>query len=257
MITTQGARDPIVDLPCTNPSSDTTLDSLVGAIKNSPHVWREFVRGYVFGGDIGLKRIGDLTKAPCKHIILSRGNAKEVCDALLAVQLQGAFDCVVDTHGRMFWPRDTHEPSIAQTVAAFDNKDARKAAFIGKTVRRGSKDVFIDQWIRADWEQVLPQRPGGRVIYIDDNPEDTEHKDGSVLPAEVEVYKLDSEQHGILFGGQEIAVLRKLVGSLTPQDVVVWDFDCTLSCTHLYKTLKMDTDNSWSTKWGQRLLSWC
>ena len=46
------------------------------------------------------------------------------------------------------------------------------------------------------------------------------------------------------------------LGQLSAQDVMIWDFDCTLTSQHLYKTLHMEYSNGWRRLWGERLLTW-
>ena len=44
--------------------------------------------------------------------------------------------------------------------------------------------------------------------------------------------------------------------SLSEHDVVFWDFDCTLTRTHYYKTMYMDKYPQWKRKWGGKLSKW-
>ena len=40
------------------------------------------------------------------------------------------------------------------------------------------------------------------------------------------------------------------------EDIIVWDFDCTISSMHYYKTLHMAKDPIWTERWGGLLLQW-
>ena len=43
---------------------------------------------------------------------------------------------------------------------------------------------------------------------------------------------------------------------LSAHDLVIWDFDCTLTSQHLYKTLHMENASGWRRTWGDRLFTW-
>lgn len=98
-----------------------------------------------------------------------------------------------------------------------------------------------------------PPMSATKVIYFDDNPE-TDY-----LPMNVKHVALRKEGRGIIGEGnaKELLASKDInFSKLTSRDVLIWDFDCTLSAIHLYKTMHMTTSKSWEGSWGAKLLVW-
>jgi hypothetical protein len=66
------------------------------------------------------------------------------------------------------------------------------------------------------------------------------------------VMKVPVESTGI--GKKEYERLKTL--GLNDSDLVIWDFDCTLSKVHMYKTMNMHMSMSWRDKWGPEFSKW-
>ena len=173
---------------------------------------------------------------------------------------------VISSLGRIYMPRASFvvDPTMAYM---YGEPDDLASAFV-KTVSRGphagcKKDAFIALEMRKKWTSVFPPEgrgEGGRVIYIDDDPVSLD-----ALPHSVTVVKLPPEGEGVLSPQGRKAMARAGVdlATLGPQDVVVWDFDCTLSSIHLWKTLNMRRTTepgffptNYEQVWGGKLMRW-
>ena len=102
------------------------------------------------------------------------------------------------------------------------------------------------------WVQALTYLMQGQIAYVDDNIE------SKWLPRHVRTVHLQPEGAGITGAGGELALQTAGVdlAALRSTDIVIWDFDCTLSSAHLYKTLHMNSLPFWRQMWSPRVLTW-
>lgn len=105
---------------------------------------------------------------------------------------------------------------------------------------------------RSMWVHALSYLLRGRIVYVDDNVE------RKWLPPHVLTVQLEQEGSGITGPGAEQALAMSGVDlhTLRSTDIVIWDFDCTLSSVHLYKTLHMNQIYPWRQKWSPPMSSW-
>ena len=237
---------------------------IVAEIVKDPILWHAFIVEFVFGGAARLVELDNILRGgKCSHIILTRGAAPEVCSALLACGLHDAFACVIDTSGGSYWPNPSyvHDKSVSD-AAAFLNSDLLHAAFFPNTTLPPGfrKDTLIKAQTSCMWRGIFPPHTGRpantppkKVIYVDDNPEVRD------LPPEVVVVHLPSEVKGGITSNAGRKVTRQLGLNwrrLGPTDLVIWDFDCTITSVHLYKTIHMFRSPRWEFVWGQMLMDW-
>ena len=198
----------------------------------------------------------------------SRGKAPDICYVLMACDLYDQFDCVVDTKAHLYRPREgyTRDPGV---LSAHGDKTALEAAWeydsrLKREYDTGvKKDELIADEMLTRWASLLPGQltadTHSRVVYIDDDP------DTRSLPAEVIVVQLPHEGRGVMSsqGRDALRAANLNRSSVGPTDIMVWDFDCTLTSIHLYKTLYMRQTRtpsaqktSFERKWGPLLSDW-
>lgn len=103
--------------------------------------------------------------------------------------------------------------------------------------------------------------PIRQIIYVDDSPEVAEiQKLPKIRKDFVEVIVLKHEADGGITAphnhGQYTALNRHLDKAPAKSVCVVWDFDCTLSAKHLYKTWQCARTGQNDPKWGKKLMEW-
>ena len=113
-------------------------------------------------------------------------------------------------------------------------------------------DFSGDKEVCGMWVRALSYLLRGRIVYVDDNIE------RRWLPGHVLTVQLEQEGSGITGPGAEQALTMAGVdlNTLRSTDIVIWDFDCTLSSVHLYKTLHMDQIHAWRQTWSPPVSSW-
>lgn len=219
-------------------------ESLVGhlkppQLKRHPQTMKAFQRR-VWGS---AERITELKtilrhRAISENVILTRGVCREVIYALgwtpflhgsadpkqdPAFDLRPCFSYCLDTQGQ----KGTFHPENKTWVfSKVDVKLHKRPNF--------QHEIAKDRYIANVYAQ-----PGmGKVFYVDDSPEVT---DIARVPA-VEVVALGHEEvDGITATSNTVqreAMIKSLdaLASEGKQATVIWDFDCTLSSIHLYKT---------------------
>jgi len=213
---------------------------MVDRLRKSEKKRRSFFREFVFGGK---SRIEDVLNGVLslgqRNLILSHGSAPEICSALHAAGLSSQFCSVVDTAGNYAKLEGDGSFEIGHL------KDLTED-WAEELLKRGfSKDKFI---VKAILNGILFQgKIFSRVIYIDDKAETSTLPEDKVL-----VIKLPVESSGVSIEQHD----RLKAMHLNENDLVVWDFDCTLAQVHMYKTMNMHMSLSWRKKWGPKFISW-
>jgi len=162
-----------------------------------------------------------------ENVILTRGVCKEVVYALdwtpylnEEADLRPHFSYCLDTQGNKgvfeggSWSLSRYPPSEIKIYQRPHQHEIAKDKYIAS--------MYGDQ---------------DKVFYVDDSPEQSDLKGTSVQV----VALLHEEKHGITAGNNQAPFERMMkaledLASEGKQAVVVWDFDCTLSSVHLYKT---------------------
>lgn len=251
------------------------LSDIVRRVREDEGVRKRFYREYVFGGSARISMLRDALQSGPKHVVLSNGNAKEICEAFDSVGILDRFYAVVDTAGNcgvsdtsalrkvVAKARILEEESKPPGVACDDGgANASRPYDVGRLkclgswtesfAKRGfSKDVFIVKAILSGdflWKLAKTEPPKEfRVVYVDDKPElDTLPKDA------VTVMGIPQESRGVL--RKHVDTIASL--KLTVDDIIIWDFDCTLAESHMYKTMNMRMSSLWREKWGPPLKKW-
>ena len=203
----------------------------------------------------------------------SCGFAPQICSALLACGMQNRFESVLDGAFNCYKrnPGFRHPDGVVSVPGYGNTKTfARAWQFcrypFARHQQQFRKDEVIAQEIAQDWMGMLPSLPRTgkqltrRVIYIDDDLSNTE-----ALPPSVTLVKLPTEGEGIMSpqGHQAMARAGVDLKRLGPEDVVVWDFDCTLSSVHFWKTLNLRRTpepgvfpTHFEQVWGAKLMRW-
>lgn len=163
---------------------------------------------YVWGSPERQERLHKLLSCTSRSLILTRGMATHVREALDDSKFTQYFTHIVDTFGTNF----TRAPDGKWQEAP-------------KIPLRGGREILKDEYIR-DYVH------GSVIIYVDDSPET------AALPDHVELIRLQKEALGGIFNEDNKVALERLQTLLAnhPDAVVVWDFDCTLTARHLYKS---------------------
>eukprot|EP00938_MAST-03A_sp_MAST-3A-sp1_P003804 g3804.t1 len=239
-----GRRDPSAKQPFSEafPTDDERKDRLkkmIQRLRGSKKKRGSFHREFVFGGK---KRIDEVLNAVLslgqRNIILSHGNAPEICSALVSAGLSAQFSSVIDTAGNYAKMKESSFEIGHLTDVAED--------WTEELLKRGfSKDKFI---VNAILNGLLfGGKVFSRVIYVDDKAETTTLPQDKVL-----VIRLPTESCGVKI--EQYNQLKAL--DLSSDDLVIWDFDCTLAQIHMYKTMNMHMSMSWRDKWGPDFMKW-
>jgi len=252
-------------------------------ISKNKSLWRRFIADHIFDGPKRLQILEKMLSGKHKNMILSNGEAHEICCALYAVGLHAAFDAVIDTGGTCFWPRNGFKPKEFGTDTGYGDDQLLDQGFVYNRALATrfaggfSKDSLLCHEISKGWATTLPNwmssdvsetkgtctsAPASStassaapptVIYIDDNVE-TE-----MLPEHVKVISLPPEVMGGITSAEGLQEIKKMgirFDELGERDIVVWDFDCTIAARHLYKTLHMGMAPPWLITWGKQLTKW-
>ena len=198
-----------------------------------------FHREFVFGGKRRIDEVlNGILSLGQKNMILSHGNAPEICSALVSAGLSTQFSSVIDTAGNY---AKMKESSFQIGHLRDEDKD-----WTEELLKRGfSKDKFI---VNAVLNGLLfGGKIFSRVIYVDDKAETKTLPDDNVL-----VIRLPTESSGITT--EHYDKFKSL--SLSSKDLVIWDFDCTLAQIHMYKTMNMHMSSSWRDKWSPNFMTW-
>lgn len=232
---------------------------ILKALTSNAEQWKQFVVEFLFGGATGLQFIQTLIKGH-RNVIITRGKAAEVAYVLLSADLYTDFDCVMDCQGAACWPRRSFTLGSRQPLYG-DTELLNEAYTVGTILREqcptgfGKDEFFAHVMKSQSWDtlfQTTDATPPAQVVYIDDTLETT------LLPESVQVVRLRENGEGVT---SEDGLSRLLASGvdfklLSEHDVAFWDFDCTLTRTHYYKTMYMDKYAQWKRKWGGKLSKW-
>jgi hypothetical protein len=194
---------------------------------------------YIWGDDARMAKLESILDAKSinNNIVLTRGVCKEVQEMILQTERNGKphfaskFSRVIDTQGE--WSRFENN-----TWVETKNLPVRKYS---KNSQEISKDRFIIKDVLAGLGE---EKKDHRIVYIDDSPETaylTRQMDKHPeLRGRIIIVKLVKEAAGGVTAPEnqaELQKLEKLIEEAAPGTLhMVWDFDCTLTRVHLYKS---------------------
>jgi hypothetical protein len=148
-------------------------------------------------------------------IILTNGYADNVYKILKALGLEIHFYAIIDTRGTMIIKPYSRYPRFINI-----NNYHSKSEFVFKYVI--NKSSFF-------WGKIS-EKPFD-ILYIDDNPEIFRDKN-------IDVIRLPFEGNGMnkeLF--ESVYEKLNLMTDSNKEKLVIWDFDCTLTQRHMYKSM--------------------
>jgi len=168
-----------------------------------------------------------------ENIILTRGVCTQVLYSLdytpfIGADITSCFSYVLDTQG---WMGTYNEAKQQQKwdMKRISIDDYKRPHF-------QAQEIAKDRYIAKQYQQQLSTNSKEKVFYVDDSPEVAYLGNGDW----VQVVRLKHEEvNGItaLANAQPLREMKaQLDGSEEKSATVVWDFDCTLSAIHLYKT---------------------
>lgn len=199
-------------------------------------------------------------KSIAENVIMTRGRCSDVKQALTWTPLGPAFSQVIDTQGARFQCREVVDKGVKKqkwkALPTLPPEEYRSG-------RRSWVEIEKDVLIVKDF---LPKaenkdNPIRQIIYVDDSPEVAEIQN---LPESrkdfIEVIVLKHEADGGITAPQnfqQYKALNKHLDKAPANSVcVIWDFDCTLSAKHLYKTWQCARTGQNDPKWGKKLMEW-
>lgn len=201
-------------------------------------IWRntisdELFTRWLFGGPSRIAMLKEFLFAPrngCFNIVLTNGFAQHAQLALNCVGLDSAFRAIVDTRGVALVGEDLLE---INGQVRYD-----KSVFV--------RDFVFDKGTAAS--SGLSELGIDHVIYVDDSVESAFVN--SDLGGPVDVVQLPKEGEGLTSALlSQVARLCKTAGSKTKSSVcVVYDFDCTLSHKHMFKSI-CQPKSHWAKQW--------
>jgi hypothetical protein len=197
---------------------------------------------FIWGGEERMAQLEKLldSKAINNNMILTRGVCSEVQEALLHTggngrqHISSKFSRVLDTQGECAAFRDGEWVSLPRM-------DQKKFSHRQPALEI-AKDVFIVKEVLAGLKS-NEETKDHKIVYVDDSPEFQALLEiANTDPHRVVMFPLEKETRGGILSttpkGKD--TLAKLVKFLNEEPAntlhVVWDFDCTLTALHLYKT---------------------
>lgn len=219
---------------------------------------------FVWGGEARVRRIQTMLSHPsiADNILLTRGVCEQVLIALNFTEptLQSLFTVIRDTQGH--GARFVSSQRKWQKLQKLD-----PTRYIAKTSRRSWPEIEKDTYII---NRLLPEvnknqgslRPTIRkILYVDDSPETanlraiSEEKRQNIMCVPLE-HELTSGLTNTN-NEQKVASMMSFLNSCEPKSVMsVWDFDCTLSACHLYKTWQHAKGHKTTERWKQEMDAW-
>lgn len=220
--------------------------------------------GFVWGGEARVQRIHTMLShsAIADNILLTRGICEQVLIALnfTTPELQALFTVIRDTQGS--GARFVNSQRKWQKLKALKPLD-----YVAKRSRRNWAEIEKDQYII---KRLLPEvnknqsnlRPTIRkILYVDDSPETANFE--SLSPEDFKNIKCVPLEHELTKGltnpanEQRVAEMKSFLDSCEEKSVMaVWDFDCTLSAAHLYKTWQYAKGQRTTERWKNEMDAW-
>jgi len=200
--------------------------------------WRNTIsdqrfQSWLFGGAARIAMLKESLHTPrsgCFNIVLTNGFAQHAQLALAGIGLDSAFRAIVDTRGVALVGDQQLE------INGGERYD--KSEFV--------QDFIFDSEVAAG--SGLSECGIDHVIYVDDSVESAFVN--ADLGGTIDVVQLPKEGEGLTSALlSQVARLCKTAGAKTKTSVcVVYDFDCTLSEKHMFKSI-CQTKSTWAKQW--------
>lgn len=186
----------------------------------------DIAKRFYFGDESRLKLLKKLFSLGKENIILTRGYCSDVCDLLKRTGLQDYFSSVRDTRGNVgYW--NTNEKRWDFSKISYNGSD------IGSEMNKM-------EWIKRNVEV---------YAYVDDNMESYHNNNLKTHDLSFST-DLQNDLVGGLSAPENTSKLYNIVGRVSPNHSIIWDFDCTLTAYHFYKTPRL------IGKWKDEMIKW-
>ena len=194
---------------------------------------------WVFGGEkriLMLKSyLKKLEKMAYSMIVLTNGIADDVHKILNELDLLAYFYIIADTRGKMIVESD--KIGINNKYRLINSRCSINGLY--------NKENFINNFLKNPYKCVWEKNSiidNMHIIYLDDNPEMASNSFVSTIPLQFEGDGIDEEILKTII--QDVDLIKKNGKNVT----IVWDFDCTLTHKHMFKSMRQP-HSKWAIEW--------